>query len=85
MRLLKTILFHILMTFRSIFLGSFQLLSKFFIFAFVLMLLMGGQKIPLMMKVLSFSLGVGFAALSWYYDLLVLKLQPENIDLSLFQ
>jgi len=37
------------------------------------------------MKLTFLVFAVGFGALAWYYDMLILKLKPDNVDLVLFQ
>lgn len=84
MRALKTILFHLLRTFRGLFLLACKLLSGVFLLGFG-MLLLGGDRFGLGSKISMLALAVGFGALAWYYDMLILKLKPDNVELTLFQ
>jgi hypothetical protein len=86
MRALKTILFHLLRTFRGIVLLGCKILSGVFLIGFILMLLIGsGHQGAFGMKLTFLVFAVGFGALAWYYDMLILKLKPDNVDLVLFQ
>lgn len=84
MRAIKTILFHILRTFRGLFLLGSKLLSGICLLAFG-MTLFAGDRATIGMKLTTLVFAVGFGALAWYYDMLILKLKPDNVDLTLFQ
>ncbi|PLP97912.1 hypothetical protein CYJ10_24225 [Cupriavidus pauculus] len=84
MRAIKAVLFHLLMTFRGLFLTACQLLSGLFLLFFIVTLFLGSSfDVWTQMSVL--AVAVGFGALGWYYDVLLLKLKPDNVDLTLFQ
>lgn len=86
MRTLKTILFHILYTFRPLILICFKLMAGLlFLFVFLLEMTFSKDIIPLATLASWFVLGVGFSALAWYYDVLILKLQPSNTELFLYK
>ncbi len=80
LRLIKTVLFHILMTFRGLFKFSCKLFGGIFIVSFLASITSG---LPIIAKISCFTFGIGFSALGWYYDLLLLKLKPVNIELYL--
>jgi len=84
MRAIKTILFHLLRTFRGLVLTCFKFLGGIFIFGFIAMLIFGSE-MRFMPKLMSFTFGVGFSVLAWYYDVLLLKLKPDNVDFVLLQ
>ena len=84
MRALKTILFHVLYTFRGLVLIICKLFSGLFLVGFLLFFFMG-TGLPIAYKLVMLLLSVGFGMLAWYYDVLLLKLQPENIDLILMK
>lgn len=83
MRALKTACFHLLYTFRGLFRLACRILGGFFLLGFVFSLFWDhfttGQSITALV------MSVGFGALAWYYDVLLLKLKPEGVDLSLVQ
>ena len=86
MRALKTILFHLLRTFRGIVLLGCKVLSGLFLIGFILLLFIGaGHSGTFGMKITFPVFAVGFGALAWYYDMLMLKVKPDNVDLALFQ
>lgn len=84
MRVLMTVLFHVLYTFRGLVRVVCKLLSGLFLFGFLGTLVFGTGKVGWSPKLTMFALGVGFGALSWYYDVLLFKLKPDNIDLVLW-
>ncbi|MBB2918351.1 hypothetical protein [Cupriavidus alkaliphilus] len=84
MRAIKTILFHLLRTFRGLFLLACKLLSGVFLLGFGIALF-SGDRLGLGSKISLLALAVGFGALAWYYDMLMLKLKPDNVELTLFQ
>ncbi len=84
MRALKTILFHLLRTFRGLFLLGCKLLSGLSLLGFIFTLF-GGDRVGLGLKVTLLAFSVGFGALAWYYDMLILKFKPDNVELTLFQ
>lgn len=83
MTALKAILFYPMLFVRT----PFMLLSKFIgiilIFMFVMTSLFGGFSWTLKL----FTLGLSFALflLRYFYDIILLKLNPNNIALSLYQ
>jgi hypothetical protein len=85
MRVLKTLLFHILYTFRGLVLLVCRIFTGLFLFGFVMTLIVGGGRVGWSEKLTLFALGVGFGALSWYYDALLLKLAPEGSNLVLYR
>ncbi|MFP3709735.1 hypothetical protein SB783_37610 [Paraburkholderia sp. SIMBA_009] len=84
MRVLMTVLFHILYTLRGLFRIVCRLLSGLFLFGFLGTLVFGGGRVGWSPKLTMLAFGVGFGALAWYYDVLLLKLAPENVNLVLF-
>lgn len=85
MRILKTILFHFLMPLRRLMLFICKLLAGLFIFSGLMMLVFLGKQMNIMAVIFTLVLGIGFSALSWYYDKLLLWLQPEGTDLILYR
>lgn len=85
MRVLKTVLFHILYTFRGLVLVLCRLLSGLFLFGFLGTLIFGGGRVGWSPKLTMLAFGIGFGALSWYYDRLVIYLAPENSNLVLYR
>lgn len=87
MRFLKTVLFHILYTFRGLALRiiGFTALAAFLV-TFASLLGYAGQKESYWLWLSGGSLvaGLVFRALAWYYDALVLKLAPDNVRLTLY-
>ncbi|MCA7083373.1 hypothetical protein K7G19_07140 [Cupriavidus sp. DB3] len=84
MRAIKTVLFHLLRTFRGLFLFGCKLLSGLFLLGFIVTLF-AGDRIGLGQKLTILAFSVGFGALAWYYDMLILRLKPDNVELTLFQ
>jgi hypothetical protein len=82
----QTILFHLLRTFRGIVLLGCKVLSGLFLIGFILLLFVGaGHPGTFGMKITFLVFVVGFGALAWYNDMLILKVKPDNGDLALFQ
>jgi len=84
MRAIKTLFFHLLRTFRGLFLLVCKLLSGLFLLGFIVTLF-AGDRITIGNQILILVFAVGFGALAWYYDMLILKLKPDNVDLTLYQ
>jgi hypothetical protein len=84
MRVLKTILFHILMTFRRPITWLLRVFGGLLVMGGVL-LLFAGKQIGWLDKIMVFAFGIGLGAAAFYYDQLILKLQPEGTNLVLFQ
>ncbi|MEW5688181.1 MAG: hypothetical protein AB1942_24955 [Pseudomonadota bacterium] len=82
MRLIKTLLFHILMTFRGLIVGACRILSGLLLFAF-LFLLLGGKGVPWDVKAWTLGFAVALGALAFWYDRLLLWLAPEGATLWL--
>lgn len=83
MRILKTIIFHLLMVFRKPILLLCKILSGMFILGFLLSIFV--EEFPFMMKFMWLSFGVGFSVISWYYDSLILLLKPDEVELLLMR
>ena len=83
MRVVRTILFHLLSTFRGWFLFVCRLLSGVSLLGLFLAPFVGIDSVWARVALLVSA--VGFTALSWYYDVLMLKLKPDNVDLTLLQ
>ncbi|MGP3789445.1 hypothetical protein [Pseudomonas sp. B392_1p] len=83
MRALKTVFFHLLYTFRGLFRLACKILGGLSLLGFVFSLFWDhfttGQ------SVFALALSVSLGALAWYYDVLLLKLKPDNVDLILMQ
>jgi hypothetical protein len=84
MRVLKTILFHILMTFRRPVLWVLRVFGGLLVISSIF-LLFAGKEIGLMPKIMTFVFGIGLGAAAFYYDQLLLKIQPEGANIVLFQ
>ncbi|MDF3933757.1 hypothetical protein [Pseudomonas citronellolis] len=86
MRVIKTVLFHLLYTFRGLVLLICKLLSGLFLFGFLFGLFgVFSREGMVGMTLTTLAFCVGFGALAFYYDVLLLKLKPEGIDLTLIQ
>lgn len=86
MRAIKTVLFHLLYTFRGLVRLVCKLLSGLFLFGFIFGLFAIANRDGMVGGTLSMlAFCVGFGALAFYYDVLLLKLKPEGIDLVLLQ
>lgn len=83
MRALKTVCFHLLNTFRGLFRLACKILGGLFILIFLVSFF--ADQLTFGQGVFALAMGVGFGALAWYYDVLLLKLKPENVDLILMQ
>lgn len=86
MGLIKTLLFHFLLSIRRPILG----LSKLFAFMFLgcfagIMLISELHQTPMTAKVMILSIGIIFTAINWFYDYLILSMQPDNMRISLFR
>ena len=85
MRALKTIFFHLLMPFRRVVLFLCKIGAVLFILGGLMMFLFSGKHMPIMAPICTLVLGIGCSALSWYYDKLLLWLQPEGTNLQLYR
>jgi hypothetical protein len=83
MRVLKTILFHILMTFRRPVLWVLRVFGGLLVIGSIIMMF-AAKEIGWLEKIMMLALGIGFGAAAFYYDQLILKLQPEGANIVLF-
>lgn len=91
MQVLRTVSFHVLMLFRGIFRFASKLLGGFFLCSFLAIVIMHLSDIKMMpikheiaLAILSLLFALGFSMLGWYYDVLVLRLKPNNAELTLY-
>ncbi len=77
---IKMILFQFLLMFRRLFRGCLNGLGIYFTATGVLAMLIG---FPFLISLLVFIIGIMLSVLTWYYDVLLFKLQPDNVDLTL--
>lgn len=82
MRTLKVILAHFLCAFRGFALLLCRVFSAVSLMTFA-WCLMAWEQIPVWPVLLSLALAIGFAALNWYYDMLIIKLRPKSMRLML--
>jgi hypothetical protein len=73
---MKTMIFHILRTFRWLIVPILRLLSGLFSLATILILF--NPETPIGSIILSFSCAVIIGMLSWYYDSLIKRFSPQN-------
>ena len=83
MRVLKTILFHILLTFRRPVLWVLRVLGGLLVIGSII-LMFAAKEIGWLDKIIMFAFGIGLSAAAFCYDQLILKLQPEGANLILF-
>ena len=82
----RTLIFHILLSFRSLILGVSKLFSLIFLGCFcIVMYLSSEHQILIAAKIMSLTLGVIFTLIYWFYDYLVFYYQPDNIELRLYK
>ena len=84
MRIIKTIIFHLLLSTR----GIIRLLSKLFAIMFIFMfislfLISDFAGAPFAAKTISLVFSILFTTIYWFYDYLIFYFQPENIEISL--
>ncbi|UNF43545.1 hypothetical protein MNL07_06545 [Bartonella krasnovii] len=89
----RHMLFLFLLTFRKPIVLVTKVMAVFFLLGAGLLSMMcfigekGGMplSIGIPMIIVSALFGIGNMYLNWYYDILLLRLSPENVNLSLFQ
>ncbi len=74
---MKSIVFHIMITFRWLFMTTSKILSALMIFVLIFYVFndASNQAVNL---IITFMLAVIFGAFSWYYDVLLEKLESQN-------
>jgi len=86
MTVIKTILFHLLMSLRGIILSISKLLAiAFFLAAILMIVIHTSHHMPLIAKITALTLGVFFTSINWFYDYLIFYFEPENIEVRLFR
>lgn len=84
MVILKTITFHLLLSFRGIVLAISRLMATLFLTASCLLFLLDEfRSLPLTTKIMVIVIGVIFTAINWFYDYLILACSPKQIDIIL--
>ncbi|WP_144754774.1 hypothetical protein [Bartonella saheliensis] len=89
----RHMLFLFLLTFRKPIVLVTKVMAVFFLLGAGLLSMMcfigekGGMplSIGIPMIIVSALFGIGNMYLNWYYDILLLRLSPDNVNLSLFQ
>lgn len=84
LKLLKSIIFYPMLWLRGVLLGICKIISGVFLLGFIVSLFYG-KSAPLSMKIILGVLSFIFFILSFWYDTLLLKLNPTDIELTLFQ
>lgn len=77
---IKMMLFQFLYMFRGLFCGCLNFLSTYITVTGLLAMLVG---FPFFISLLVFIVGLILSLLAWYYDILLIKLQPDNMNLTL--
>lgn len=75
---MKTFLFHIFKTFRLIVVPIAKILSFIFVIVFLLTFFADDGQIPLSAKFMTFIFAVSLGAFAYYYDKLLLWLEPTS-------
>lgn len=82
LNIIRIMLFHFLLTFHRIFQAFFRVGAFLILSGSVISLVI--QELPWYAKLMSFSIGFMFSLLSYYFDMLVLKLKPDdNMEIML--
>jgi hypothetical protein len=82
MSVLKSVLFHTLMTFRGLILTLTKLVGFFAVLMFLLSFIFGLTAM-LSLKIMLLATAVSMTFLSWWYDRIVLALRPPGFHLIL--
>jgi len=78
-RMIKRASFELLYMFRGPFTSLFGFFRMYFIGTFIASIIFG---VPFFISILILVVAVIFSLISWYYDILLIKLQPDNMDLT---
>jgi hypothetical protein len=79
-RITKRVSFELLYMFRGLFTSLFNFLRMYFMGTFIASIIFG---VPFFISVLILGVALIFSLISWYYDILLMKLQPDNMELTL--
>ena len=74
---MKTMIFHIMRTFRWLIVTTSKILSALMIFVLIFSMFNNTSNQTSNM-IITFIVAVLFGAFSWYYDVLLKKLEPQN-------
>jgi len=86
MRIIKRIIFHVLLALRGIVLGISRLFAiLFFIGAFLIFFVHDFHNIPVIGKVMVATFAIIFTLINWFYDDLIFYFEPDNIDITLYR
>ncbi len=87
MNLIKTLIFHLLLTFRGLILGISKLFSLLFLMSFCLIMFITEFRsvTPLAGKIMVLTVGIFSTLINWFYDYLVLYFSPDNIEVRLYR
>jgi hypothetical protein len=86
MRIIKTIIFHILLSLRGLVLTISKLLAFASFGAFAIIIFTNElSAIPLAAKIAIAAYSILFTSIYWFYDYLILYLQPEMLDIKLLK
>lgn len=84
MRLVKTIIFHLLLTFRGIIRFSSRLLALISFIGFALILwTMDYHDASMAVRITILMFGVIFMLINWLYDYLIFYFKPEDFEIML--
>jgi len=86
MVIIKTLLFHILLSFRGLILAVSKFLSFVFLGGFLAATFITDlSAVPMTAKVSMASLGILFILLNWFYDYLIFYFKPRMLDIMLIK
>jgi hypothetical protein len=82
----KTILFHLLLSFRGPILYLSKVLALVFLAVLGMMILLPElQQTPLAAKMMMATFGILFTSTFWFYDYLILFFKPKMLDIMLMK
>lgn len=87
MRILKTLIFHLLLTLRGFVLTTSKLLALLFVIGVLLVFFHSDFRriTPVAGKIMILTLSIFFTFINWFYDDLIFYFQPENKDITLYR
>lgn len=86
MAIIKTLLFHVLLSFRGLILGVSKLLSFAFLGSFLAVIFFNDlAAVPAASKAMMACAGILFTAIYWFYDYLIFYLKPKMLDMMLLK
>lgn len=86
MHIIKTLVFHLLMTFRGLVLFTSKILSIIFLTGFcALIFIQEFNAVSLAPKILALVFGILFTMINWFYDYLLIYLKPKILEVAFFR